>query len=147
MISLERKTEKEIYIWILRHELCISSTLKEEFSGISKTWSNPPQSINHEFLFFFPHTDRQQRSDLTQGGQEVDGVLHWGSTDGVSLPHGSEQLPNAVILPSEQAKHLADKFWVLDMALLCPADHRLRDQLLQAGWKEHWVKMIEILLF
>lgn len=89
-----------------------------------------PQSIDHELLLLLPHTDRQQRSDLTKGGQEVDGVLDGGGTDGVSLPHGPEQLPNAVILPPQQAEHLANELWVLDVTLLGPADHGLGDELL-----------------
>lgn len=61
----------------------------------------------------------------------MDGVMNGGSTDGVGLPHCPEKLPNAVILPSQKAKHLANEFGVLDVTLLGPADHRLRDELLQ----------------
>lgn len=95
---------------------------------------NLPKSIDHELLLLFSHTNRQQRPDLTEGSQEVDGVLDRGGTDGVSLPHGSQQLPDAVILPPQEAEHLADQLRILDVTLLSPADHRLRDQLLQVGW-------------
>lgn len=70
---------------------------------------NLRKSINHELLLLFPHTNRKQRSDLTQCGQEVDGVLDRGGADGVSLPHGPQQLPDAVILPPQEAEHLADQ--------------------------------------
>lgn len=92
---------------------------------------NLPQPINHELLLLLPHTDGQQRSDLTEGGQQIDGVLHGGSADGVSLPHGAEQLPYAIILPPQQAEHLTDEPRVLDVILLGPAHHGLRDELLQ----------------
>lgn len=86
---------------------------------------NLPESINHELLLLFAHTNGQQRPDLSQGGQEVDGVLNRGGTDGVGLPHSPQQLPDAVVLPPQQAEHLADQLWVLDVTLLSPADHRL----------------------
>lgn len=86
---------------------------------------NLPESINHELLLLFAHSNGQQRPDLSQGGQEVDGVLNGGGADGVGLPHGPQQLPDAVILPPQQAEHLTDQLWVLDMTLLSPADHRL----------------------
>lgn len=101
---------------------------------------NLPESINHELLLLLSHTDGEQRSDLTEGGQQVDGVLHRGGTDGVSLPHGSQQLADAVVLSSQEAEHLADQLRVLDVTLLSPAHHRLGDQLLQVGWKGNQVK-------
>lgn len=84
-----------------------------------------PEAINHQLLLLFAHADGQQRSDLSQGGQEVDGVLDGGGADGVGLPHGPQQLPDAVVLPPQQAEHLADQLRVLDVTLLSPADHRL----------------------
>lgn len=117
----------------------VSSNLKVGFwrnqEKLAASHGSLPESVNHELLLFFPHADRQQRSDLTEGGQEVDGVLHRGGADGVCLPHGPEQLPDAVVLPPQQAEHLAHELWVLDVTLLGPADHRLRDQLLQIGWE------------
>lgn len=95
-----------------------------------------PESVDHELLLLFAHTNGQQRPDLPQGGQQVDGVLDRGGADGVGLPHGPQQLPDAVVLPPQQAEHLADQLGVLDLTLLSPADHRLRDQLLQVGWIE-----------
>lgn len=105
---------------------------------------NLPESINHELLLLFAHPNGQQRPDLPQGGQEVDGVLHGGGADGVGLPHGPQQLPDAVVLPPQQAEHLADQLWVLDVTLLSPADHGLGDQLFEVGCKEKEISIKSI---
>lgn len=94
---------------------------------------NLPQSVDHELLLLFAHPDRQQGPDLTQGGQQVDGVLDRGGADGVGLPHGPQQLPDAVVLPPQEAEHLADQLRVLDVTLLSPAHHGLGDEFLQVG--------------
>lgn len=94
-----------------------------------------PESVNHQLLLLFAHADGQQGADLSQGGQEVDGVQDGGGADGVGLPHGPQQLPDAVVLPPQQAEHLAHQLRVLDVTLLSPADHRLGDQLFEVGWR------------
>lgn len=113
------------------------------FTSTKLLWGlDLPESINHKLLLLLPHADRQQRSDLTQRGQEVDSVLDRGSTDGVALPHGPQQLPDTIILPPQQAEHLPHQLRVLDVTLLGPAHHRLRDQLLQVGcWEagQTWI--------
>lgn len=63
----------------------------------------------------------------------MDGVLHRRGADGVALPHGAEQLADAVVLPPQQAEHHPHQLRVLDVALLGPAHHRLGDQLLQVS--------------
>lgn len=35
-----------------------------------------PQTSDHQFFLLFPHTHTQQRSDLAQSSQHVDGVLN-----------------------------------------------------------------------
>ena len=94
-----------------------------------------PQSINHELLLLLAHAHRQQRPDLTQRRQQVNGILHRGGTDGVGFLHGPEQLPDAVVLPPQQAEHHSDQLRVLDMSLLSPAGYGLGDQLLQVRWR------------
>lgn len=94
-----------------------------------------PQAVDHELLLLFAHAHGEQGPDLTEGGQQVDGVLHRGGADGVGLPHGPQQLPDAVVLPPQQTEHHPDQLRVLDAALLSPAGHGLGDQLLQVGWR------------
>lgn len=94
-----------------------------------------PESINHEFLFLFAHAHGQQRPDLTQRCQQINSILHGCSADSVGLLHGPEQLPDAIILPPQQAEHHSDQLRVLDVRLLGPAGYGLGDQLLQVGWK------------
>ncbi|TNN60678.1 hypothetical protein EYF80_029151 [Liparis tanakae] len=93
------------------------------------------QSIDHEFLLLLAHAYGQQRPDLTQRHQQVNSILHRGGADGVGFLHGPKQLPDAVILPPQQAEHHSDQLGVLDERLLSPAGYGLRDQLLQVGWR------------
>lgn len=84
-----------------------------------------PQPIDHEQLLFLAHPDTEEAADLTQGGQQVDGVAHGGLTDGVCLPQRLQQLPDAVVLPPEEVEHHPDQLRILDLVLLSPADHGL----------------------
>ena len=43
---------------------------------------------------------------------------------------------NAIILPVKQDEHGSDQLGVLDDRLLSPADHGVRDQLLEGAWTE-----------
>lgn len=94
-----------------------------------------PKSINHEFLLLLAHAHRQQGPDLTQGCQQVNCILNRGSADGVGFLHGPKQLPDAIVLPPQQAEHHPDQLWVLDVSLLSPAGYGLGDQLLEVGWR------------
>ncbi len=93
--------------------------------------SSSPETVDHQLLLLLPHADAEQRADLAQRRQQVDGVVDGGGADGVGLPHGSEQLSDAVVLSSQQTEHQPNQLWILDVCLLSPAHHRLRDQLLQ----------------
>ncbi len=93
--------------------------------------SSSPEAVDHQLLLLLPHADAEQRADLAQRRQQVDGVLDGDGADGVGLPHGSEQLSDAVVLSSQQTEHQTNQLWILDVCLLSPAHHRLRDQLLQ----------------
>lgn len=97
--------------------------------------SSLPEAVDHQLLLFFPHAHAEQRADLTQRRQQVYGVVDGGGADGVGLPHGSEQLADAVVLSSQQTEHQPHQLRVLDVRLLSPAHHRLRDQLLQIRFK------------
>lgn len=94
-----------------------------------------PKSIDHEFLLLLAHAYRQQRPDLTQRCQQVNCILNRGGADGVGLLHGPEQLPDAVVLPPQQAEHHPDQLRVLDVSLLSPAGYGLGDQLFEVGWR------------
>lgn len=92
-----------------------------------------PQSVDHQLLLLLPHPHRQQGPDLPQRCQQINGILHGRSADGVRLLHGTEQLPDAVVLPPQQAEHHPDQLRVLDVRLLGPAGDGLGNELFQVG--------------
>lgn len=84
-----------------------------------------PQPVDHEQLLLLAHPDTEQAADLAQRSHQVDGVTHGGLADGVGLPQGLQQLPDAVVLSLKEAEHHSDQLRILDLVLLGPADHGL----------------------
>lgn len=78
------------------------------FGDLHFTMNDLPQPIDHEQLLFLAHSDAEEAANLAQGSQQVDGVTHGGLADGVCLPQGLQQLPDAVVLPPEEVEHHPD---------------------------------------
>lgn len=94
-------------------------------SDSHSTENDLPQPVDHEQLLLLAHPDTEQAADLAQRSQQVDGVTHRGLADGVGLPQGLQQLPDAVVLSLKEAEHHSDQLRILDLVLLGPADHGL----------------------
>ena len=89
-----------------------------------------PNALNHKPFLLWTHLDNEQRADLCQTLQQLHGVHNGNSIDGVGLWKGTDELPQPVVLPVEQAEHHTDQLWVLDKRLLGPVYHSVGYQLL-----------------
>lgn len=89
-----------------------------------------PDALDHEVLLLGAHLHDEQRADLAEALEQAHGVLHGGGRDGVRPGQGTQQLPEPVILPVQEAEHGPYQLGALHKVFLGPAHHCVGHQFL-----------------